>query len=208
MITTKDIYFSYPNAEFHFPNLECQAGDALLITGKSGMGKTTFLHILSGILKPKSGSVVIDNINIETLSDKELDRFRGNNIGLVLQESHFIASLSVFENLILASWLSDKKKKEEKAKNLLIELGLEDQMYKNPSELSVGQQQRVSIARALINQPKVLLADEPTSSLDDQNADIVSNLLSDLSKEYKASLIIVTHDQRLKKKFENSIDLN
>jgi len=208
MITTKDIYFSYPNAEFHFPNLKCLAGDTLLITGKSGMGKTTFLHILSGILKPKSGSVVIDNTNIETLSDKELDRFRGNNIGLVLQESHFIASLSVFENLIFASWLSDKKKKEEKAKNLLIELGLEDQMHKNPSELSVGQQQRVSIARALINQPKVLLADEPTSSLDDQNADIVSNLLSELSKEYKASLIIVTHDQRLKKKFENIIDLN
>jgi len=208
MITTKDVYFSYPTTEFRFPDLECNAGETLLITGKSGMGKTTFLHILSGILKPKSGSVTIDNVNIETLSDKELDRFRGNNIGLVLQESHFIASLSVFENLMVASWLSDKKKKKEKAKNLLRELGLEDHIYKNPSELSIGQQQRVSIARALINQPRVLLADEPTSSLDDENADIVSKLLSELSKEYKASLIIVTHDQRLKKKFKKIIELD
>jgi len=208
MITTKDIYFSYPSTEFYFPNLECSAGETLLITGKSGMGKTTFLHILSGILKPKSGNITIDNVALEKLSNKDLDRFRGSNIGLVLQESHFIASLSVFDNLILTSWLSDKKKKEEKAKNLLQELGLEDQMYKNPSELSIGQQQRVSIARALINQPKVLLADEPTSSLDDENADVVSNLLSDLSKEYKASLIIVTHDQRLKKKFKNVVELH
>jgi len=207
MISTKDLYFSYPNTEFHFPNLECRPSESLLITGKSGMGKTTFLHILSGILRPKSGSIVINNTNIEILSNKELDRFRGNNIGLVLQESHFIASLSVFENLVLASWLSDKKKKEEKAKYLLGELDLKDQIHKNPSELSIGQQQRVSIARALINQPKVLLADEPTSSLDDENADIVSNLLSELSKEYKASLIIVTHDQRLKKKIKNIIEL-
>jgi len=208
MITTKDVYFSYSTTEFHFPNLECKASETLLITGKSGMGKTTFLHILSGILKPKSGNVIIDNVNIETLSDKELDRFRGSNIGLVLQTSHFIASLSVFDNLVLASWLSDKKKKEEKAKELLRELDLEDQMYKNPSALSIGQQQRVSIARALINQPKVLLADEPTSSLDDENTQIVADLLAELSREYKASLIIVTHDQRLKKKFENTIELH
>jgi len=208
MISTKDLYFSYPNAEFHFPNLECNASETLLITGKSGMGKTTFLHILSGILKPKSGSIVIDNVNIEKLSDKKLDRFRGNNIGLILQQSHFIASLSVLENLVLASWLSDKRKKEEKARNLLQQLGLEDKTHKNPSELSVGQQQRVSIARAIINQPKVLLADEPTSSLDDENAQIVADLLAELSKEYKASLIIVTHDQRLKTKFKNRIDLH
>jgi len=208
MITTKNVYFSYPNIEFNFPDLECKAGETLLITGKSGMGKTTFLHILSGILKPKSGNITIDKVAVEKLSNRKLDRFRGNNIGLVLQQSHFIASLSVFDNLLLASWLSDKKKKQEKATSLLQQLGLENQTHKNPAELSVGQQQRVSIARALINQPKVLLADEPTSSLDDENADIVSNLLSELSRENQASLIIVTHDQRLKKKFKNRIDLH
>lgn len=207
MIATKDVRFSYPNLDFSFPDMECKSGETLLITGKSGTGKTTLLHILSGILKPKSGEVVIGETHIESLSDKNLDQFRGQNIGLVLQQSHFIASLSVLENIVLTSWLSDKTKKNEKAKSLLKELGLEDQMHKNTSQLSIGQQQRVSIARALINEPKVLLADEPTSSLDDDNAEIVADLLSTLSKEYNASLIIVTHDQRLKDKFKNVIDL-
>lgn len=208
MIVAKDVRFSYPNLDFSFPGLECKAGETLLITGKSGTGKTTLLHILSGILKPESGEVVIGETHIEKLSAKNLDRFRGQNIGLVLQQSHFIASLSVLENIVLASWLSDKNKKTEKAKSLLKQLGLEDQMHKNTSQLSIGQQQRVSIARALINEPKVLLADEPTSSLDDDNAQIVSDLLSNLSKQYNASLVIVTHDQRLKNKFTNVVELN
>lgn len=207
MIATKNVRFSYPNVDFLFPDLRCQAGETLLITGKSGTGKTTLLHILSGILKPESGNVQIGETNIETLSDKHLDAFRGQNIGLVLQQSHFIASLSVLENIVLASWLSDKTKKTEKAKDLLKQLGLESQMHKNTSQLSIGQQQRASIARALINEPKVLLADEPTSSLDDENAEIVADLLSNLSKQYKASLIIVTHDQRLKDKFESVVEL-
>ncbi len=207
MIATKDIRFSYPNLDFSFSDLECKAGETLLITGKSGTGKTTLLHILSGILKPKSGEVIIGETHLENLSNKDLDWFRGQNIGLVLQQSHFIASLSVLENIVLASWLSNKTKKIEKAKTLLTQLGLKDQLHKNPSELSIGQQQRVSIARALINEPRVLLADEPTSSLDDHNAEIVADLLSSLSKQYNASLIIVTHDQRLKNKFENVVEL-
>lgn len=207
MIVTKNVRFSYPNLDFLFPDLRCEARETMLITGKSGTGKTTLLHILSGILRPNSGNVRIGDTNIETLSDKDLDAFRGRNIGLVLQQSHFIASLSVLENIVLASWLSDKTKRIEKAKDLLKQLGLENQMHKNTSQLSLGQQQRVSIARALINEPKVLLADEPTSSLDDENAEIVADLLSNLSKQYKASLIIVTHDQRLKNKFESVVEL-
>jgi ABC-type lipoprotein export system ATPase subunit len=207
MIATKDVRFSYPNLEFNFPNIACNPSETLLITGKSGTGKTTFLHILSGILKPHSGSVKIGETFVENLSDNKLDKFRGENIGLVLQQSHFIASLSILENLILTSWLSDHTKKTEKAKTLLKELGLENQMHKKASQLSIGQQQRASIARALINQPKVLLADEPTSSLDDENAQIVADLLSKLSKQYQASLIIVTHDQRLKNIFTNVVEL-
>jgi len=207
MITTKDIRFSYPNLEFKFPDISCNPSETLLITGKSGTGKTTFLHILSGILRPHSGSVKIGEIAIETLSDKKLDKFRGENIGLVLQQSHFIASLSILENLVLTSWLSDKTKKIEKAKTLLKELGLENHMYKKASQLSIGQQQRASIARALINEPKVLLADEPTSSLDDENAQVVADLLSKLSHQYQAALIIVTHDQRLKSIFPKVVEL-
>jgi putative ABC transport system ATP-binding protein len=160
------------------------------------------------LLRPESGSISIQDTTISSLSEKELDRFRGNNIGLVLQQSHFMASLNVLENVVLASWLATGKKATDKAKALLKELDLEDQMYKLPSNLSVGQQQRVSIARALINEPKLLLADEPTSSLDDENAAKVADLLVQLSKEYNAALIIVTHDQRLKDKFSNQLNLN
>ncbi len=209
MILTRNLTFSYNSSQqFSFPDIENKATETLLITGNSGKGKTTLLHLLGGLLRPTSGEIAIEDTNITNLSEKELDHFRGKNIGLVLQQSHFVASLNVIENVVLASWLATGKKATEKAKSLLIQLDLEDQMYKLPSNLSVGQQQRVSIARALINEPKLLLADEPTSSLDDENAFKVADLLAKLSKEYKASLIIVTHDQRLKDKFSNQLNLN
>ncbi|WP_291113910.1 ABC transporter ATP-binding protein [Flavobacterium sp. UBA6135] len=209
MIQTKDLKFSFnEKTTFAFPDLHNEASQTLLITGNSGKGKTTLLHLLGGLLRPDSGSISIQDTTISSLSEKELDQFRGKNIGLVLQQSHFVASLNVLENVVLASWLSNGEKATEKAKSLLVALDLEDQMYKLPSKLSIGQQQRVSIARALINEPKLLLADEPTSSLDDENAAKVADLLQKLSKEHKASLIIVTHDQRLKDTFSNHINLN
>lgn len=208
MIKTKELTFSYQEkVNFNFPDIQIENGETLLITGGSGKGKTTLLHLLGGLLRPKSGVVSINETSIGTLSDKKLDQFRGKNIGLVLQQSHFVEAFSVLENITMASWLATGKKSEEKAKSLLKQLDLEDQMYKLTSQLSIGQQQRVSIARALINEPKLLLADEPTSSLDDENAFKVADLLSNLSKEYKASLIIVTHDQRLKDRFPNQISL-
>ena len=208
MIQTKNITFSYTEkVNFAFPDIHVESDETLLITGGSGKGKTTLLHLLGGLLRPKSGSILIGNTEISALSEKQLDQFRGKNIGLVLQQSHFVEAFSVLENITIASWLGTGKKSEEKAKSLLKQLDLEDQMHKLTSQLSVGQQQRVSIARALINEPKLLLADEPTSSLDDENAFKVADLLSNLSKEYKASLIIVTHDQRLKDRFSNQISL-
>lgn len=209
MITVQNLAFSYNSSTaFRFPDFTCNSGEALLITGNSGKGKTTLLHLLGGLLRPEAGEIKIEQSDITKLSNSELDRFRGRHIGLVLQQSHFIASLSVLENVVLASWLATGKKAVEKAKELLKTLNLEDQMHKKPSELSIGQQQRVSIARALINEPKVLLADEPTSSLDDDNARKVSELLEKLAKQYNAALLIVTHDQRLKEKFSNQIHLN
>lgn len=209
MIYTENLTFSFnETTNFSFPDIRNKASETLLITGNSGKGKTTLLHLLGGLLRPKSGSISIQDTTISNLSEKELDRFRGKNIGLVLQQSHFIASLNVLENVVLASWLATGKKATNKAISLLKELDLEDQLYKLPSNLSIGQQQRVSIARALINEPKLLLADEPTSSLDDANAAKVADLLAHLSKEYKAALIIVTHDQRLKDKFPNQLNLN
>ena len=208
MISTRQLLFQY-NSETHFEfsDLKCKAGETLLITGASGKGKTTLLHLLGGLLKPTSGEIFINQTNICALSAKKLDHFRGQNIGLILQKAHFIASLNVLENIELASWLTDKTKKKEKAKELLMLLGLDSISNKLPSQLSVGQQQRVSIARALINEPKLLLADEPTSSLDDENAKIVAELLANLSAKYNAALIIVTHDQRLKERFKTAIEL-
>lgn len=208
MISTKNIKFSYnKDQNFIMPDLFCQAGSTILVTGNSGKGKTTYLHILAGMLQPNSGEILIDNTDFTNLKGSKADKFRGKNIGVVFQKSHFIASLSVLENLEMASWLATGKKHTKRAKELLNKLDILEQAHKQPSQLSVGQQQRVSIARALINEPKVLLADEPTSSLDDKNADNVIELLESLSKEYKAALIIVTHDSRIKAKFTNQITM-
>lgn len=208
MISTKNIKFSYSKEqEFIFPDLYCEAGNTILITGDSGRGKTTYLHILAGLLRPKSGEIQIDTTDFLALSEKETDKFRGKNIGVVFQKSYFIAALTVLENLEMASWLATGKKNTNRAKKLLQQLDIENQGAKLPSQLSIGQQQRVSIARALMNEPKVLLADEPTSSLDDKNAEKVIELLTFLSKEYNAALLIVTHDSRIKEKFTNKITL-
>lgn len=208
MITTKKLQFSYNDLQhFIFPEITCDSGETLLITGNSGKGKTTLLHLLGGLLTPDSGEILIDTNNISKLRPAKLDAFRGKNIGMILQKSYFVEALTVLDNVVLASWLATGKKAKDKATKLLIQLGLENQLNKLPAQLSIGQQQRVNIARAVINNPKVILADEPTSSLDDENAKIVANLLSNLAKEYQAALIIVTHDQRLKNQFKNAINL-
>ncbi|RZJ72331.1 MAG: ATP-binding cassette domain-containing protein [Flavobacterium sp.] len=209
MISTKNIRFAYRNGTtFNFPDITTSSGQGLLITGGSGKGKTTLLHLLGGLLRPQAGEVIVGDTNISSLSEGKLDRFRGKNIGLVLQQSHFVASLNVLDNVVLASWLATGKEAIQKARQLLEQLDLKDQMQKLPSQLSVGQQQRVSIARALINEPKLLLADEPTSSLDDENAFIVAEMLSNLAKQYGSALVIVTHDHRLKERFPNQISLS
>lgn len=208
MISTKNITFSYSNEQtFILPDLHCDAGSTILITGDSGKGKTTYLHILAGLLRPSTGIIEIDKIDIVTLSESKNDKFRGQNIGIVFQKSYFVSALTVLENLEMASWLATGKKNSARAKKLLEQLDITSQSDKLPNQLSIGQQQRVSIARALMNEPKVLLADEPTSSLDDKNAEKVIELLTSLSKEYKAALVIVTHDNRIKEKFSNRITL-
>ncbi len=208
IISAENITFSYNKEQsFILPNLYCSEGSTILITGDSGKGKTTYLHILAGLLKPTTGKILIDGTDIVTLSEGKNDKFRGQNIGLVFQKSYFISALTVLENLEMASWLANGNKNTTRAKKLLEQLDIEKQAHKLPSQLSIGQQQRVSIARALMNEPKVLLADEPTSSLDDKNAGKVIELLTSLSKEYKAALIIVTHDNRIKEQFINQLTL-
>lgn len=209
MLLSSQLGFLYnADTQFLFPAISCQPTETLLITGSSGKGKTTLLHLLAGILKPKSGAIKINNADICLLTGKKLDSFRGQHIGIIFQQSHFVASLSVLENILLAQYLSGRKKDELQAKQLLTDLDVSSQQNKKPTQLSIGQQQRVSIARALINKPNLLLADEPTSSLDDENCLIVAELLQQQAKQFNTALIIVTHDNRLKNIFHQSIHLS
>jgi ABC-type lipoprotein export system ATPase subunit len=208
MIQTRQLRFSYnAKTQFAFPDLACAAGDTLLITGASGMGKTTLLHLLGGLLPPSSGQIEIAKTDVGKLSGRALDRFRGQHIGIVFQQAHFVASLSVLENLVLAGWLAKGQRDIAKAKSLLERLDILEHSGKKPAQLSIGQQQRAAIARALMSDPVLLLADEPTSSLDDQNARLVADLLFEQAQQARAALLVVTHDQRLKQIFHTKIEL-
>jgi putative ABC transport system ATP-binding protein len=179
----------------------------MLVLGQSGTGKTTFLHLLAGLLKPTQGSITIAGAATTAMSDNALDKYRGQHVGIVFQTAHFVEALTVEENLLLPFFLSGKKVDSTRAALLLKRLNLTDKANKLPRWLSVGEQQRVAIARAVIHSPSVIFADEPTSALDDVNAQQVIGLLEEQAKESGASLMIVTHDQRLKDYFSKRITL-
>lgn len=207
MIKTESLKFSYDGEKyFDFPDINLDSGENLLIIGNSGIGKTTLLHLLAGILKPESGSINISGTDISKFSDTELDKFRGDNIGIVFQKPHFISSLTINENLKLAKYLSPSKTSGD-AKKILESLNIKDKYQQKPNQLSEGEKQRASIALALINSPRLILADEPTSSLDDFNCDNVIKLLKTQAKDHNAQLIVITHDARLKKHFKNNLNL-
>ncbi len=209
MLTVSDLTFSYNNQKkFNFPSFSCAERDTLLILGNSGTGKTTFLHLLALLLQPESGSIQINNQEFARLNPREATKMRAIHLGIIYQKSHFVSSLNVLDNLLLANYLADKKQSKEQAVKLAKSLGFYDLLEKKTNLLSGGEQQRVSIARALMNNPEVILADEPTSNLDDENCEKVINLLENQSKNIGASLVIVTHDHRLKDKFSNKIILS
>lgn len=188
-----------------FDEVKLQKKEACLILGKSGSGKTTLLHILAGLLAPESGQIHLAGTDITNLKGQKLDLFRGKEIGIVFQKPHLIAALTVKENLQLAHFFS--KNKGQDLDVLLRELGLNDKSNRAISSLSEGEAQRVSIARALANEPKLILADEPTASLDDENAYHVIQLLLSQTSRIGAALIIVTHDQRIKSQIPHFIEI-
>jgi putative ABC transport system ATP-binding protein len=206
MIETKSLKFSYDGKfVFEFPNIKLKNGENLLILGNSGIGKSTLLHNLAGILTPQSGSIKIFGNDIPKFSEIEIDKFRGENIGIIFQRPHFVNSLTVKENLQLAQFLG--KNLEGDIKETLRSLKILDKIDKKPNDLSQGEKQRVSIAIAIINSPKLILADEPTSSLDDSNCNNVINILKEQASKKNAQLIVITHDSRLKKHFKTSLKL-
>lgn len=208
MLKTEDLTFSYNSSHiFTFPDILLQQGEDLLILGDSGVGKTTLIQILSGLLSPHSGFVEMNGTRFQDLSSKSLDQFRGSHIGMVFQQSHFVRNLSILDNLLLSLYLSNKLQDKKRAIHLLQEIGLADKLNNMPDELSQGEQQRAAIATALIKKPDLILADEPTSSLDDNNCQKIITLLKEQASLTNAKLIIITHDQRLKDQFNTSIEL-
>ncbi|MDR1200548.1 MAG: ATP-binding cassette domain-containing protein [Tannerellaceae bacterium] len=207
-LVTENIQYSYNHGYvFRFPDILCEKGEQLLITGQSGCGKTTLLHLIAGLLHPDNGSIYVRNKDITQLKNKDLDRHRGREIGIVFQSPHFIKSLTAEENLMMPAYLNKLTVDKVYLDNLLETLDITHCRNSKTNEMSQGELQRLSITRAVINKPSLILADEPTSSLDDKNCREAVLLLRSQSEKLQAGLIIVTHDKRLIPDFSQIIHL-
>jgi ABC-type lipoprotein export system ATPase subunit len=208
MIQVSGLQYQYPKGkEIRFPDFTAHRGEHLLLLGDSGSGKTTLLHLLGGLLKVSMGTIVVADTNLASLTEAELDRFRGRHYGFIFQRNHLIQALSVKKNLLMAPFLAGLPQDEQRVDAVLQELQLGDKKNARINQLSQGQAQRVAIGRAILNKPDLILADEPTSALDDQNCERVAQLLLQVALENNATLIVATHDQRLKSKIQNRIQL-
>ena len=182
-------------------------GEHWLVIGPSGSGKTTLLHLLAGVLRAQEGDVIVDDQSMGQLSQAALDRYRGQHIGIVLQRLHLMASLTVAANLLLAQYCAGLTQDRRRVEEVLTDLGIADKANAYPRELSHGQAQRVAVGRAVLNRPRLLLADEPTSNLDDANCAQALELLVKQAQHCGATLLIATHDARLKARFDHQLSL-
>ena len=186
---------------------EAAQGEHWLVLGASGSGKTTFLNLVAGLLAPSAGEIEVGGQALSKLTGSALDRWRGRNVGIVPQKLHLVSSLNVLQNLLLAPYLAGLPSDQVHALSVLEKLGLKENTISKPHQLSHGQAQRVAIARAVMNRPKLLLADEPTANLDDASCAQALDLLHAQAKECGATLIVATHDQRAKERFEKRLAL-
>lgn len=184
-------------------NFTLKRNQNLLILGESGCGKTTLLCILAGLLTPTAGSIKYDNIDLYKLSRIKRDQFRGLNLGIIFQNFHLIKSLNIFQNIALSLSFTNQKIDKDLIYSYLEKLGLAEKAKQNISSLSIGEKQRVAIIRSFICKPKYIFCDEPTSALDDKNTEKIINLLKEESLQAKSSLILITHDNRLKSLFKD-----
>ena len=202
MITGKNIHKRYGTVEvLKGVDVEINKGEVVSIVGPSGSGKSTLLHILGTLDKADIGAVSMNNTVINSLSGKKLAAFRNKHIGFVFQFHHLLPEFTAWENVCIPGWLAGRKKAEvkEKAEELLKMLALSHRMENKPNEMSGGEQQRVAVARALINNPDIILADEPTGNLDSANAKELHQLFFDLRTKFNQTFLIVTHNEELAK---------
>ena len=187
------------------PGLTLAPGEAALLTGPSGSGKTTLLLASAGLARAFAGQVTIDGTRVLSLKGATLDRFRGRSIGFIFQDIHLIPGLTALQNLLLAPFAVGSAQDRPRALSLLEAVGLGDKVRRPAETLSRGEAQRAAIARAMLLRPKVILADEPTASLDDAACDTVADLLLNAAQETQAALLIATHDHRLRERLANHV---
>jgi lipoprotein-releasing system ATP-binding protein len=200
MITGRNIHKEFGELKIlKGVDVEIRQGEIVSIVGSSGAGKTTLLTILGTLDRPTSGELLIDNTDVYKLNDRKLASFRNMNIGFVFQFHHLLPEFDAIENVCMPAFIAKKSRKEteSRATELLDFLGLKDRIKHKPSELSGGEQQRVAVARALINNPKVIFADEPSGNLDSKTANELHQLFFNLRKEFNQTFVIVTHNPEL-----------
>jgi len=200
MLVAKNIYKHYgPLQVLKGVDLHIKKGEVVSISGSSGAGKSTLLHILGTLDNADKGDITLNNQQVKELTGKKLAAFRNKQIGFVFQFHHLLPEFTAIENVCIPGWISGRKKKEveEKAKELLGILGLSERLDNKPNQLSGGEQQRVAVARALINNPAIVMADEPTGNLDSKNAKELHNLFIDLRNRFQQTFLIVTHNEEL-----------
>ena len=189
-----------PGVEFYCEGFQAEAGAHVALWGPSGCGKSTMLNLVTGLLRPDEGSVRVDGVEIQDLSEGKLDQFRGQRFGFVFQTFNLLGPFTALQNVMLGMQFSDTQPQKiwkSHAKELLERVGLAHRMHAKPATLSVGEQQRVAIARALANQQKIVVADEPTGSLDPKSASAVMDLLLEMCREEEVTVLMVTHDRTI-----------
>lgn len=212
MINVHRLNFSYPRSNFDLKidRLKVNSGCATAVVGPSGSGKTTFLHLIAGILAPNSGTIRIDDSLLTALSDADRRRFRLQNIGMIFQDFELIEYLNVIDNVLLPCRIGKvielTPETRKRAEGLLTHVGLQQHLKKSVTRLSQGERQRVSICRALLASPAILLADEPTGNLDPVSSDQILKLLLASVHEHNTTLVMVTHDHSLLHRFDETVD--
>lgn len=208
MLNIKNLKKTFTNSAkevfevINIPEFSLDGNEILAITGDSGSGKTTFLNLISGIVDSDSGEIIIDQTDVTKLPGSKKDLFRAKNTGYIFQTFNLLQGFTALENVMLGMMFSGKADKKI-SETALSKVGLSDKFNSKPSELSVGEQQRVAIARSIVNSPKILLADEPTANLDPVNSDSVIKIIRSLCEENKISLILVSHELDIVSKFQN-----